>query len=195
MDRVIVLSTLGYLQSGMVASFAARGFLLLVLSFSAIFARDAIARDPRRDQVVELKTAEGLLFFRMKLDYIGKTQDPAYLRKIDADIRNADFYVRTYENLGRGVVEFVQTVTRRASGENVTVQTPNGPTFGSQSVIDHALKPRFGKDGNILAEGRTIRQHNIFVSFGQKPDNMIQKTTIRYQGLEYSFDDVLVYLP
>jgi hypothetical protein len=169
--------------------------LLSLLSFGALNTPNAAAADLQRNQLVELKSNEGILFFRMRLDYIGKTQDPAHFRKIEGDTSNADFYTRTYENLGRADIEFVQTVTSLASGGNVTTLTPNGPTFGRQAVLEHSTKPRFGKDGNKIAEGKTIRQHNVFVSLGKSPDSLIQKTTVRYQGVEYTFDDVLVFSP
>jgi hypothetical protein len=192
---MIFASPLRCFSVGAVVRLISKLLLLSMLVCSPEAARISFAADPDRDQLIELKSSDGVLFFRLKLDYIGKQQDPAHFRKLDGDVSNADFYVRTYENLGSSSIEFIQTVTRRASGENMTTQTPSGPVYGKQVIIDHAQRPRFGRDGNKIAEGKVIRQHNVFVSLGRKPDSLLQKTTIRYQDVEYSFDDILVYKP
>ncbi len=154
------------------------------------------AADPKRDRLIELKDASGKLFLRVTITYIGKTPDPAYpfSPPANTNVTNADLYTRTYQSLGASPIEFISTLAFFGDGSMLTLrQGVEAPTAGRVATL-HADKPKFPNRSNTIAPGASITQRNLFVVTQSKPTmTLIQRTTLRYEGAEYTYDDELTY--
>ena len=154
------------------------------------------AADPKRDRLIELKDANGKPFLRVTITYIGKTPDPAYpfSPPANTNVTNADLYTRTYENLGASPIEFISTLAFIGDGSVLTLrQGAEAPTAGRVATL-HADKPKFANRGNFITPGVSFTQRNLFVVTQSKPSmTLIQRTTLRYGGAEYTYDDELTY--
>lgn len=154
------------------------------------------AADPKRDRRIELKDANGKLFLRVTITYIGKTPDPAYpfSPPANTNVTNADLYTRTYESLGASPIEFISTLAFIGDGAVLTLrQGSEAPTAGKVATL-HADKPKFPNRSNTIAPGVSFTQRNLFVVTQSKPSmTLIQRTTLRYEGAEYTYDDELTY--
>ena len=154
------------------------------------------AADPKRDRLIELKDANGKPFLRVTITYIGKTPDPAYPFSPPAstNVTNADLYTRTYESLGASPVEFISTLAFFGDGSALTLRQGTDAPSGRNVATLHADKPKFANRSNTIAPGVSFTQRNLFVVTQSKPSTtLIQRTTLRYEGVEYTYDDELTY--
>jgi hypothetical protein len=169
--------------------------------FSTVFfpvlawAPSAQAADPRRDRLVELKTASGEIFLRVTTTYIGKTPDPTFTSLTTANTENADFYSRQFQNLSAAPIEFIRTITYRGDGRTLTDHSTSPPTTAGSIRTEHDEKrPKFGRTGNILASNSVYTQRNLIVVNNLLPTmSLFTRVTARHSGVEYTYEDELIF--